>query len=106
MESGALKHRWLRRAPRIVLFGAVALTVLGFVTMALWNWLAPVLFSLTRISFWQALGLVLLSRILFGGFRHGSWHHREWRERVLARWNQMTPEEREKLREGLRCCHS
>lgn len=105
MENETLRHRCLRRVPKLVLFGALALIVFGFVTMSLWNWLMTALFGLTRIGFWQALGLVVLSRILFGGFRHGSWHHHHWRERLLARWEQMTPEEREKLRDGLRGCH-
>jgi Ca2+/H+ antiporter, TMEM165/GDT1 family len=105
MESGTLRHRWLCRAPRIAVFGLLALTVFGFVTMGLWNWLMPALVGLTRIGFWQALGLVVLSRVLFGGLHHHGWHQHHWRKRLLARWEQMTPEEREKLREGMRCCH-
>jgi len=102
MEHKTLSHRWLHRA----LFGALALIVFGFVTMALWNWLMPALFGLARVGFWQALGLLVLSRVLFVGFHHVPWHHHhDWRERVLARWEQMTPEEREKLREGMRCGH-
>jgi hypothetical protein len=105
MENGTMRRRWLRRAPIVALFGVLALTVLGFVTMLLWNWLMPALFGLARVGFWQALGLVVLSRVLFGGFRHHGWHRHHWRGRLLARWEQMTPEEREKLREGLHCCH-
>jgi Ca2+/H+ antiporter, TMEM165/GDT1 family len=105
MEDETVRHRWLHRAPKFFLFGVLALTICGFVVMGLWNWLMPSLFGLMRIGFWQALGLLVLSKILFGGFRHGSWHHRHhWRERLLARWEQMTPEEREKLRAGMRCC--
>jgi hypothetical protein len=52
------------------------------------------------IDFAHALGLLILSRILFGGFRgHGGWRGRQhWR-----RWEQMTPEEREKFQQGMRC---
>jgi Ca2+/H+ antiporter, TMEM165/GDT1 family len=107
MEDKTVKRHWPRRALKFVPLAILALAVFGFVTMGLWNWLMPTLFGLTQIGFWQALGLVVLSKILFGGFRHGSWHHQHhWRERLLARWEQMTPEEREKLREGMRCCHS
>jgi hypothetical protein len=105
METETVRYRCLRRAPKLLLFAALALTVVGFVAMGLWNWLMPALFGLAAISFWQALGLVALSRILFGGFRHGPWHHHHWRERLLARWEQMTPEERDRLRGGLRGCH-
>jgi len=81
----------------------VALAVLGFIVMNLWNWLIPPLFGRPLITFWQAVGLLILSKILFGGLgrRHGPphWH---WRRRMMERWEQMTPEEREKFRQGLR----
>jgi len=44
---------------------------MSFVVMALWNWLMPALFGLKTIRFLQALGLLVFSRILFGGFRGG-----------------------------------
>ena len=34
----------------------------------LWNWLMPAMFGLQTVTFWQALGLLVLSKILFGGF--------------------------------------
>lgn len=48
----------------IVLF----ITLFGYALMYLWNWLMPLIFGLPIITFWQALGLCLLSKILFGGF--------------------------------------
>jgi hypothetical protein len=42
--------------------------------MLLWNWLMPTLFGLTTITFWQAAGIVLLARLIFGGFKHGPNH--------------------------------
>jgi hypothetical protein len=82
----------------------VAATVMSFVTMSLWNWLMPALFGLRAIGFLQALGLVLLSKILFGGFRGGPFGgpRAQWRHRMAERWEQMTPEEREKFRTGMR----
>ncbi|HET6669070.1 MAG TPA: hypothetical protein VFH15_02465 [Pyrinomonadaceae bacterium] len=76
----------------------------GTVVMLLWNWLAPALFGLQLITFWQAIGLLALCRILFGGFGGGS--HRShsgrrikdrMRERMAERWEDLTPEQREKL---------
>lgn len=71
--------------------------VLSLVVMSLWNALIPSLFHGPTLQYWQAVGLLVLSRILFGGFRgrHG-WHGRGgmWRHR----WESMTPEERERLR--------
>ncbi len=52
------------------LFGAAFIGLSGFVVMHLWNWLMPVIFGLTTITFWQAVGLFILSKILLSGF-HG-----------------------------------
>ena len=91
-------HGALRRILRIVLFAALAVPLFGFLVMWLWNWLMPALFGLHAISYWQALGLLVLSKILFGGFhgRHG--FKGDWRGRLIRRWEDMTPEEREKFR--------
>jgi hypothetical protein len=87
---------------KFVLFGVLFVAVFGFVVMHLWNWLMPVLFGLKLISFWQAVGLVVLSKIFFGGFRGGPGRGMHWRHRMKERWEQMTPEERDKFREGMR----
>jgi hypothetical protein len=84
----------------------VFMAVFGFVVMSLWNWLMPTLFGVRLITFWQALGVLVLSRILLGGF-HGRSGAMNWRRRMMERselraYMQMTPEEREKYREGLR----
>lgn len=82
----------------LVILGVAAL---GWVVMALWNWLVPTLFVGGReIDYVQALGVLLLSKILFGGLRghgcHGRWHKH--------RLENMTPEEREKFETGMRSC--
>ena len=102
-----MKARWIKRGLKIVLIGAVAITVFGFVTMLLWNWLAPSVFGFHTITFWQALGILILSKILFGSFRGRPGPGRRWRRRMAERWEQMTPEEREKFRQGMfrRCGH-
>jgi hypothetical protein len=63
-----MKRYRLARALKFVLFALVAVTVLTAVVMSLWNWLMPSLFGLGVITFWQALGLLVFSRILFGRF--------------------------------------
>jgi hypothetical protein len=75
----------------------------GEVVMHLWNWLAPALFGLRQITFWQAFGLLALCRILFGGFglSGGGSARANSRRRMRERWEQMAPEERERLRQGL-----
>ena len=91
---------------------AIFIAIGGGIVMLLWNWLAPELFGLRTINFWQALGLLALCRILFGGFGlSGGSSGRSRRrmegrmsERIRARmderWEQMTSEERERLRHG------
>lgn len=84
----------------VVLFGSLA----GFGTMFLWNWLVPSLFGGHLITFCQAIGLIVLSKILFGGFggrgKHcGGGNHRmkdRWKQKMQERMANMTEEEKEK----------
>jgi hypothetical protein len=92
------------KVAKVLLIVFVAATVLGFVVKGLWNGLMPELFGWHTITFWQGLGLLLLSKILFGGFhRHAGGGRNHWRQRMKERWEHMTPEEREKFRNGMRC---
>ena len=95
-----MRRNRFARAAKFILFAMVAALALSFVAMHLWNWLMPALFGLHLISFWQALGLLVLSRLFLGGFR-GRWGAMHWRGRMMERWAQMTPEEREKFRAGM-----
>jgi hypothetical protein len=95
------RHRFVRGL-KFVLFAALFVTVFGFGVMSLWNWLMPALFGWRLISFGQAVGILVLSKILFGGFRGHPGRHLYWRRRMMERWEQMTPEEREKFRHGMR----
>ncbi|MGB7281636.1 MAG: hypothetical protein WBE13_05170 [Candidatus Acidiferrum sp.] len=100
------KKKWLAlifiAPPAIALF----IWIGGELVMHLWNWLVPSLFGWRLITFWQALALLALCRILFGshGFRgsHRSGMRRQMRERMEERWEKMTPEEREKFRHSWR----
>ena len=99
MSKRLKKLIWI--APLAILGMAIFSFIGGEVVMLLWNWLAPMLFGLRQISFWQALGLLALCRILFGGFGLSGSSSRRSRRRMFERWEQMTPEEREKFRQGL-----
>ena len=90
------------RGAKFLLLGALALTVFTSLVWALWNWLMPTLFGLHTVTIWQALGLLVLSKILFSGFRGRPGGPGHWRTRLAERWDQMSPEEREKFRAGLR----
>ncbi|MBZ5667695.1 MAG: hypothetical protein LAO30_24245 [Acidobacteriia bacterium] len=97
-----MKRNRMLRVLKFVPFAILLIAVLGFVVMGLWNWLTPTLFGWHPISFWQALGILLLSKILFGGFRGHAGRHMHWRARMMERWGHMTPEEREKFRHAMR----
>jgi hypothetical protein len=100
-----MKRNRIARVLRIILMVIAGLALFSFLVMRLWNWLAPDIFGGHHITFWQALGLLALSKILFGGFR-GGWGRRggHWPGRMRERWERMTPEEREKFRKGMREC--
>ena len=73
------KHKMRGKSPAViagmVVLGIIAfiglLILMGFVIMWLWNWLMPELFGLPTVTYWQAVGLCALSKILFGGFGGG-----------------------------------
>jgi hypothetical protein len=96
-----MRGRWVKRGVKFGVIAIAAVGIFGFVVMSLWNWLAPAVLGLHAITYWQALGVLILSKILFGGFRGGPGHGGHWRRRMEERWRQMTPEEREKFRQGM-----
>ena len=104
MTRGKRKLFWI--APAAILGIALFIFIGGEVVMRLWNWLLPALFGWRQITFWQAVGILALCRILFGG--HGfrgpmrSGMRRRMQERMAERWERMTPEERERLRQSWR----
>jgi hypothetical protein len=88
------------------LFLFIPLGILAFaaVVMLLWNALMPDIFHLGEISYWQALGLLILSKLLFmgkpgGGHHH---HHNAWKNEMREKWEHMTPEERDKFKMRLK----
>lgn len=95
------KGKWILKW---TLAGIFFLLVVGAITMFLWNWLVPALFHGPEITFLQALGLLLLSKILFGGWggrgcRSGG---HSWKHHYYEKWSAMTPEERERFKSRMR----
>ena len=92
---------------KFISFGIVIGALIGAIVMGLWNWLVPELFNGPVISFWQAIGLFILSKILFGG---GGWAGRHLGDRRRAYWKQkmeermsfMNPEEKEKFKREMK----
>ncbi len=101
-----------RRIVRLIVFVLpvflIVFACLVWAVSALWNWLMPSIFGLHAITYWQALGLMALSWILFRGFRGPSMGHGAWRHGLRERWGRMTPAEREEFVKGLnsRCART
>lgn len=93
---------WVRFGLKAGLVIVVALAVLGAAVMLLWNALVPELFGWRAVDYPQALGMLVLCRILFGAWRGGHGGHLHWRARMLERWETMSEEEREQFRAALR----
>ena len=88
-----------------VLLAALFALIFGFLVKILWNWLMPVLFGLPRIGYWQAFGIVILAKLIFGGFgsRHDD-HHDHFHQRINSRWHSWLGVSEDKL--GKSCCSS
>jgi hypothetical protein len=93
-----------------IALGLIAVFVFGLTTMLLWNWLIPTLFSGPVITFWQALGLMILSKILFWGFgggKRGCGCHKHgaggsWKGKFYEKFASMTPAEKEALKQKMK----
>jgi hypothetical protein len=95
-----MRRKWFYKIPGIFLMVLVAAALFGFVVQQLWNSLIPAIIGWHAINFWQALGILVLCKILFGGFRGRGGMY--WRHRMGERWEKMTPEERERFSHALR----
>jgi len=95
-----MRKRWFWIVPLAIIGIPLFLFVGGEVVMHLWNWLLPPLFGWRMLGFWQALGLLALCRILFGGLGHGGPGRSRGRD-FRGRCRNMTPEERERFRRAM-----
>jgi hypothetical protein len=95
------KGMWIGK---MVVLGILAIVAFTFITMYLWNWLVPTLFNGPIISFWQTMGLFILSKILFSGFGKGGGHSHngKWRGYWKDKWQGMTPEEKERFKQKMK----
>jgi len=97
-----MRRFWLLRGLRGFAFMVLAVAVFSGPVMWLWNWVLPAVSGWHRIDYTQAVALLVLCRILFGGW----WRHRgggQWREHSMREHlAQLSPEERERFRQTLR----
>lgn len=87
---------------KFIVFGLAMLVLIGLVTQLLWNWLVPVLFAGPVLTFWQALGLLALTKILFWSFGKGGGHSgRHWGGYWKQKWHAMSTEDKERFRKKM-----
>src|SRR6201984_92069 len=84
-------------APLAILGIFLFIAIGGEIVLQLWNWLLPPLFGWRQITFWQALGILVLCRILFGGLGSHRSGRSNFRRRMEERCGHMTPEERDRF---------
>ena len=85
----------------ILCTAAFGLFILGL--QYLWNWVVPGIFGWSLINYWQALGLFVLSKILFKGFVFNGGHRGGWGSyRWKKKWETMSPEDRERFKQKMR----
>jgi Ca2+/H+ antiporter, TMEM165/GDT1 family len=97
-----MRKNFVKRGIGIAVCVAVAILAFGFVTMTLWNSILVAVLGVKAITFVQALGILILSKILFGGFKgRGGCHGGRgmmWKQKMQEKYANMTPEEREKFK--------
>lgn len=90
----------------IPLFLVAMVGLLGSLVMWLWNWLMPMIFGLPVLTFWQAVGLLVLCRLLVGNIGFGGHHHHHGhghcacdggQNKLRERWANLTPKERQEI---------
>lgn len=102
MKTGRRHRISLPKVLMIILIAIAAASLFSFVVMVLWNAILPGVIHVSTITFPQALGILVLSKILFGGFRG----RRGWqggpRPFMQRKFANMTPEERERIKQEWR----
>ena len=102
-----MNHKFSGRKKILIpLFILAFLALVSFVVMLLWNNILVAVLHISAINFWQALGILILSKILFGGFHGAHWgRHSYMRHKLKERWMNMSPEEKEKFKQDWKNRH-
>ena len=100
-----MKKRWGKKIPFVILFGLLGVFAFSGVVMLLWNAILPAVVHVGAITIWQAMGILLLCKILFSGFRgRRRMHGCNGKKQMFGEWHEMTEEEKQLFRERAQCC--
>jgi hypothetical protein len=99
-----MKKKWAKKIPAFIAIASLGVFVFSGAVMLLWNNILPAVFHVGAITFWQAMGILVLSKLLFGGFRGrrgiGAWNGRK---RMFGKWQNMSAEEKELFSNRMGC---
>ena len=97
-----MKRFWFKKGLMMIACFIAAFVVFGAIVMGLWNAILPAVIGVKTITFPQALGILVLSKVLFGGFgNRGGWKRggdQDWKNSMREKFGKMTTEEREKFK--------
>jgi Ca2+/H+ antiporter, TMEM165/GDT1 family len=99
-----MKKMWMKKAPVAILIGTGVFAAASGVTKFLWNNAVVPAAHANPIDYWQAAGILAISKLLFGGFRGRGPIRGAMKRQMLARWENMTPEEKEQLKSRMQGC--
>ena len=98
------KKFWIKKIIGFSILAVAVTALLSYIVMSLWNAILVTVLHVSLITFWQALGILVLSKILFGGFRGHCGGHKgsHWKNEMKEKWQGMSEEEREKIKQEWR----
>lgn len=100
-----MKEKSCRKFRFLIPLAIIAfIAVFGAIVFGLWNGVLTDVLGVKAITYWQALGILILAKIVFGGFpgRRCCGFRRRWHPEMMERWHAMTPEQRETMRAEMR----
>ena len=102
-----MKKYWIRKIPFVIAIAALGITAFSGIVMLLWNNVLAAVLHVSMITFWQAAGILLLSKILFSGFKgRRGMGGMMWKKQMFGKWESMTDEEKEVFRGRMQHCYA
>lgn len=103
-----MKKYWMKKIPIVILIAGTAIFAFSGVVMLLWNAVLASVLHISTITFFQAMGILLLAKILFGGFRgrrNCGGGGRHWKMHMWKKWAGMSPEQQEQFKSSIQMRH-
>jgi hypothetical protein len=98
------KKFWIKKIIGFTIMAVAFVAFISYVVMRLWNGVLVDVTTVKEITYPQAIGILVLAKILFGGFKGNCWCGKgnSWKQNMKEKWEKMNPEEREKFKQEWR----